>query len=348
MSSLPTGLLALTAVVLVSCLATDGVQIPGSVVDLSEESRAETTEGIFLENDSVEPEIEAAEVGEVIEELDADPDQPMLAVYEPRILEEPLPEVNYRVDEVTAAFPIPNSCSPSIEEASLTCSNGTVDLSSTVIDSNGEFVPVEISADPEEIFLTSPITEDLAFPLVFTIYLAESESPELLDTAEETLAWMISEDQGPGLSQEELDAEEDELTEEAEAMGYTENKDAIGPTEAQPAVRAVAYLTEGTPTTAVPASTGRPRKVTIPSNYRYCPNTCKPKARHDYCTSPALNFWSTTRGIADFRGPCARHDMMIANTAKKKISLSTKKTQRRQGDLQFKGEPSTKLPQRLL
>lgn len=105
MSSLPTGLLALTAVVLVSCLATDGVQIPGSVVDLSEESRAETTEGIFLENDSVEPEIEAAEVGEVIEELDADPEQPMLAVYEPRILEEPLPEVNDRVDEVTAAFP---------------------------------------------------------------------------------------------------------------------------------------------------------------------------------------------------------------------------------------------------
>ncbi|OAV62696.1 hypothetical protein [Enteractinococcus helveticum] len=322
-----------------------GVQtLQGAVVDSSEESRPEATEEILLENDGVDPDIEAAEVGEIIEVLDADPELPMLTVYEPRILEGPLPGENGLVDEATAVFPVPNDCSPSIKEASLACSTGPVDLSSTVIDSNGEFIPVEISADLEEIFLTSPINGDLAFPLVFTIYLAESQSPELLDTAEETLAWMISEDQGPGLSQEELDAEELQLNEEAEAKSYTEDKDALQLPEAQPAVSAVAYIIPGTPVqtlpkasiTVVPASTSRPRKVTIPSNYRYCPNTCKPKARHDYCTSPAVNYWGTTRGIADFRGPCARHDMMIANIAKKKISLSTKKTQRRQGDLQFR------------
>ncbi|MFJ3304799.1 hypothetical protein ACIPSA_17065 [Streptomyces sp. NPDC086549] len=43
------------------------------------------------------------------------------------------------------------------------------------------------------------------------------------------------------------------------------------------------------------------RKVTVPSNYVYSPRL---GTLHDYCTS-APDTW----GSADFRGPCARHDL---------------------------------------
>ena len=49
----------------------------------------------------------------------------------------------------------------------------------------------------------------------------------------------------------------------------------------------------------------RPEQVTVPSDYVYDPDHDQ-KALHDYCT------WSPDQwGKADFRGPCARHDMCI-------------------------------------
>lgn len=44
--------------------------------------------------------------------------------------------------------------------------------------------------------------------------------------------------------------------------------------------------------------------VSIPSNYVYNPKTTHQKTLHDYC-SHSPDQWSR----ADFRGPCARHDM---------------------------------------
>ena len=49
----------------------------------------------------------------------------------------------------------------------------------------------------------------------------------------------------------------------------------------------------------------RPEQVTVPSDYIYDPDH-EQKSLHDYCT------WSPDEwGKADFRGPCARHDMCI-------------------------------------
>ncbi|MFF8725409.1 hypothetical protein ACF073_02815 [Streptomyces sp. NPDC015171] len=59
----------------------------------------------------------------------------------------------------------------------------------------------------------------------------------------------------------------------------------------------------------VAASSG---KVTVPSNYVYKPSM---GTLHDYCTS-APEFWSD----ADFRGPCARHDMCYAKPGDHKKS----------------------------
>jgi hypothetical protein len=46
--------------------------------------------------------------------------------------------------------------------------------------------------------------------------------------------------------------------------------------------------------------------VTVPSNYVYNPSLGWP---HDYCTSAPDEFYTPWGPNADFRGPCARHDM---------------------------------------
>ncbi len=52
------------------------------------------------------------------------------------------------------------------------------------------------------------------------------------------------------------------------------------------------------------AAASRISKVTVPSNYVYNP---RKGSLHDYCTSSPDSYLS-----ADFRGPCARHDLCYA------------------------------------
>ena len=53
------------------------------------------------------------------------------------------------------------------------------------------------------------------------------------------------------------------------------------------------------------AATGH---ITIPSNYVYNPNTTYQRTLHDYCSYSPDEF-SAPGANANFRGPCARHDM---------------------------------------
>lgn len=48
--------------------------------------------------------------------------------------------------------------------------------------------------------------------------------------------------------------------------------------------------------------------ITIPSNYVYNPNTTRQRTLHDYCSYSPDEF-SAPGTNANFRGPCARHDM---------------------------------------
>lgn len=51
-------------------------------------------------------------------------------------------------------------------------------------------------------------------------------------------------------------------------------------------------------------------KVVVPKSYCYDPQTTNHRGWHDYCThSP--DQYSSILGNADFRGPCARHDMCL-------------------------------------
>jgi hypothetical protein len=59
----------------------------------------------------------------------------------------------------------------------------------------------------------------------------------------------------------------------------------------------------------------RPAKVTVPSNYVYDP---KLGPRHDYCTDAPDEFPAPRAANADFRGPCARHDLCYDGSASKK------------------------------
>jgi hypothetical protein len=60
-------------------------------------------------------------------------------------------------------------------------------------------------------------------------------------------------------------------------------------------------------------STGPSGKVLVPWSYCYDPETTNHRGWHDYCThSP--DQYSSVLGNADFRGPCARHDMCLQST----------------------------------
>lgn len=55
-------------------------------------------------------------------------------------------------------------------------------------------------------------------------------------------------------------------------------------------------------------------KVTVPKRYVYDPSR-SPKSLHDYCTH-APNKWFK----ADFRGPCARHDLCYQDVGKNRVT----------------------------
>jgi hypothetical protein len=59
----------------------------------------------------------------------------------------------------------------------------------------------------------------------------------------------------------------------------------------------------------------RPAKVKVPARYVYRP---KLGARHDYCTYAPDEFPAPRARNADFRGPCARHDLCYDGDASKK------------------------------
>jgi hypothetical protein len=75
-----------------------------------------------------------------------------------------------------------------------------------------------------------------------------------------------------------------------------------------PVPGATAFGATGFGTTGF-ASWGRPSKVTVPANYVYNPAL---GSLHDYCTLAPDEFPAPGAPNADFRGPCARHDLCYA------------------------------------
>lgn len=57
------------------------------------------------------------------------------------------------------------------------------------------------------------------------------------------------------------------------------------------------------------------KHVTVPSGYCYNPNAKKNKTLHDFCTKSPDGWYN-----ANFKGPCARHDMCIEGKKVKRSS----------------------------
>lgn len=63
-------------------------------------------------------------------------------------------------------------------------------------------------------------------------------------------------------------------------------------------------------TAKVAAASSSSSHITIPKTYKYHPHKGPDIALHDYCTASPDEF-PTVGKNANFRGPCARHDMCI-------------------------------------
>lgn len=83
--------------------------------------------------------------------------------------------------------------------------------------------------------------------------------------------------------------------------------DAIG-ASAAPAPAAPAAPAAPTAPELLARAAARCCHITIPGNYVYNPNTNYQRSLHDYCTSSPDEFPAPGTN-ANFRGPCARHDM---------------------------------------
>lgn len=231
-------------------------------------------------------------------------------------------------DTRTATLPLPTGCSVQDPVAlRLSCDFGPVVISPVAVTADGNTVDVTADLDNNGLRI-SPQTPE--FDGFVTAYLTQATDSDLVDDIAETLSDLVG-GNGPNLkTQEQLDAEEDELNGDTETTEpppdttpNTEAAPAPSPTE-QPTANAMAL---------------RAAFVTVPSNYIYCKThttaRCKPAGRHDYCTS-SPDTAKYARGTASFKGPCARHDMGIARIATYNLSLTSKRTQRATEDRNLK------------
>lgn len=76
----------------------------------------------------------------------------------------------------------------------------------------------------------------------------------------------------------------------------------------------IAPMASGCKAYAKPSS----KHVTVPSNYCYNPNATKNKTLHDFCTKSPDGWYN-----ANFKGPCARHDLCIEGKKVKRSSCDS-------------------------
>lgn len=232
------------------------------------------------------------------------------------------------------SFPIPTGCAATA--STLTCQGTTLDLSAIAIDNAGTPLTASTSVTSSSIKLQAPVTSSVQYPIFATLVASDPAVPEASDDFKETMEWSLG-------SPNDYDSEADLAEQEAELEpepGYDPYDG--GPVVLEPYVEAQSgrSYVAGPQLASVTAykAIKRPVKVTVPKSYRYCPKSCKPKSLHDYCTKSPDKFLVRYPSIpaADFRGPCARHDMGIDRIRKQSVSLKTKRDRRYRVDASLK------------
>lgn len=293
---------------------------------------------------NVAPEEEAASVAEALEAAEESTginEVPTIASYEVRFTDEGQIDSGQRL---VSEFPLPENCVSSAAAESLQCDGVDVMIEPVALTVSGDSVPITAAVTDAGIVVTThPLNAETAH--ILTMYVGASKDADLLPIAADAFAWMlVAEGSQSGSDAPVTDEEESEWTEE--------DSDAEAPPDelGEEWVPADGEFDEsaGEPTQPPLIAYGsftRPKQVKVPSNYVYCSvwvtSRCRPKALHDYCTwSPDSFTYTATRGAvpvrASFKGPCARHDLSIDSIRKKKISLSSKRSQRAKADTRFK------------
>ncbi|MFJ3649910.1 MULTISPECIES: phospholipase A2 [Streptomyces] len=156
----------------------------------------------------------------------------------------------------------------------------------TILPSGGKLVPVQGSdgGNTGEVLVTGPKGE----------FLGSYDAPWALDAANHPVpvSYRIS---GSTLVEEMNFAADTKFPVTTGRPAYSEATDGTGAPDDD---------TSSDPSGASGISGVTSKKVTIPGNYVYNP---KLGTLHDYCTSSPDKY-----GSADFRGPCARHDLCYA------------------------------------
>ena len=289
----------------------------------------ESNKEILVEKNQEDLDTEAEEISSNLADLEANDNIPVLAGYDTRIIEESHPDEFNTVDSFAASFSLPKGCVRNVG-TTLACDNKSIFLYAAVYSADGSILPNSIVVDKESFIVSIQNDPEPEMPIVFAVFVSDSESYHLIVETAETLRWMLDE-------RNEL-MRPDEIEEQDKHLTDVEHSDEFIEDSRNSASNAWRYSTEIAvnrdynegATSVVPAAY-RPAMVKVPSSYRYCPKTCKPKRLHDYCSYVPDYFRH-----ASFRGPCARHDMSIDKIRKRNIPLSKKRAQRAVADATLK------------
>lgn len=317
--------------------------VPANIIN-TEVSEAVIDGGeLLVEEGLVDPEIEAAAVAEEIQEIDAEPEIPLLTVYDSRYIEESYVGEFKNLDVASASFLVPEICSAG-SGSTLNCDLGNLKIVGSVLDGEGSRLSSKTEIEGDNIIVSADVAEKTVFPLSLSAYVSDVDSGIIVEEAIESMGEMvggnIEEFSEAELFEEELLLNEGVSSDAELNAGYeggaTSGDAGDGAIHSlaathSPLLSFTRTLSTSQDLVVVPAAGSRPAKIGIPGSYKYGPLKYSPKALHDYCT------WSPNAyGAASFKGPCARHDMSIDSIRKKSISLNSKISQRSSADVRFK------------
>lgn len=318
--------------------------IPTVAVDSTVDASVLDGGELLVEEGMTDATVEADLISNEIEQLSADPEMPLITVYDLRQVEESFPGELQALDVASASYLLPDGCEAAVA-ATVNCGSEALVVTGSVLDKNGNLILSNTEVSDGTVTIRADVDEVTAFPLSFSTYVSDAASAHLVDLAVETMGEMISGDL-PEFTEAEIE-EEERLLNEAAGIEFDQDGEPQATEKAGDRGISASFYNESAHTSVermipglgsseglsvIPAASSRPAKITIPGTYKYCPWTCSPKNLHDYCS------WSPDKyGQADFRGPCARHDMGIDSIRKKNISANSKRSQRASVDVTFKG-----------
>lgn len=346
-----TGFQAAMGAVLISTFAAGS--IPGGALPIAPavvvDEYAETSQGgeILVEQGITDPQVEAEAIADEIQELEDTPEAPVFTAFNPRVIQEGYPGEFQSLDKATASFPLPEGCLYSAEKT-LQCATGPVVLEGSAFDEQGNLLGSQTEITSDGVIVTTAVLDETDFPLTFSVFMSDSQSSPLIEIGIDSMSEMMGPELGT-LSEAEL-AQEEQLLNESAHLDETSGDDPqAGASQfmVETERRRGAYLdgprslgnmlnaSNSGGVNIVTAAFSRPAFVGIPKGYRYCPTNCKPTRLHDYCSLSPDSFLN-----ANFRGPCAKHDMRIDQIRKQPISLYLKRSKRSDADYYLQSDLS--------